>query len=70
MSSPFQKKFSAKDPVKGLTMAQLERKSKKEEKRSKKQFEEYPIGNASMGDQEIDYESPDSQKFAGDDGYD
>ena len=30
MSSPFQKKFSAKDPVKGLTMAQLERKSKKE----------------------------------------
>mgnify|MGYP003626633133 FL=1 len=70
MSSPFQKKFSAKDPVKGLTMAQLERKSKKEEKRSKKQFEEYPIGNASMGDQEIDYESPDPQKFAGDDGYD
>ena len=70
MSSPFQKKFSAKDPVKGLTMAQLERKSKKEEKRSKKQFEEYPIGNASMGDQEIDYESPDLRKFAGDDGYD
>ena len=30
MSSPFQKKFSAKDPVKGLTMAQLERKSKEE----------------------------------------
>lgn len=70
MSSPFQKMFSAKDPVKGFKMTEIEKRSKKEKKRSEKQFEEYPIGNASMGDQEIDYESPDPQNFAGDDGYD
>ena len=70
MSSPFQKMFSAKDPVKGMTLAEIEKRSKEEEERSKKQFEKYPIGNASMGDQQIDFESKDPGKFAGDDGYD
>ena len=68
MSSPFQKKFSAKDPVKGLTMAQLERKSKKEEERSL--LESQKLGNASMGDQEFQYDSQDPQNFPGDDGHD
>lgn len=68
MSSPFQKKFSAKDPVKGLTMAQLERKSKKEKELSEKQFEK--LGNPSMGDQEFQYDSKDPQNFPGDDGHD
>ncbi len=68
MSSPFQKMFSAKDPVKGMTMVEIERESKKEEERSKKQFEK--LGNPSMGDQEFQYDSKDPQEFAGDDTHD
>ena len=65
MSSPFQKKFSAKDPVKAFTMAQLERRSKKEEKRSLEQSK--TLGNPSMGDGDYDYEMMDEQEFPGDD---
>ena len=65
MSSPFQKKFLAKDPVKAFTMAQLERRSKKEEKRSLEQSK--TLGNPSMGDGDYDYEMMDEQEFPGDD---
>ena len=65
MSSPFQQKFLAKDPVKAFTMAQLERRSKKEEKRSLEQSK--TLGNPSMGDGNYDYEMMDEQEFPGDD---
>ena len=64
MSSPFQLKFMAKNPVKGFTMAELERSTR----RAKKKMEE----NAAIlpqieGPGNPDFESKDPQKFAGDD---
>ncbi len=67
MSSPFQQKFMAKNPVKGFTMDQLEKSTKK--------AEEQMIKNAAIlpqieGPGNPDYESTDPQRWAGDDGYD
>lgn len=70
MSSPFQQKFSAKDPIKqGSTISKrkLDRISEREEKRSLKQSK--TLGNASMGDEDYDWEMMDEQKFPGDDTY-
>ena len=70
MSSPFQQKFSAKDPIKqGNTISKrkLDRISEREEKRSLKQSK--TLGNASMGDEDYDWEMMDEQKFPGDDTY-
>ena len=36
MSSPFQQKFTSKNPIKGFTMDKLEKSSKKAEKQMKK----------------------------------
>jgi hypothetical protein len=66
MSSPFQQKFMAKNPIKGFTMEQLEKSTKK--------AEEQMIENAAIlpqieGPGNPDYESKDEQEFAGDDTY-
>ena len=66
MSSPFQQKFMAKNPVKGFTMDQLERSTKKAEKQMKKSADILPQVE---GPGNPDYESKDEQKFAGDDTY-
>ena len=76
MSSPFQKAFSAKSPLKidpfkkkkdkTFTMSELNEKSKKQDSLSKEQALKLPqregLGNP-------DYEFPEDQRFAGDDGY-
>jgi len=67
MSSPFQQKFMAKNPVKGFTMDQLEKYTKKAEKQMKKSAAILPQVE---GPGNPDYESKDEQRFAGDDGYD
>ena len=67
MSSPFQQKFMAKNPVKGFTMDQLEKSTKKAEKQMKKSAAILPQVE---GPGNPDYESKDEQRFAGDDGYD
>jgi hypothetical protein len=66
MSSPFQQKFMAKNPVKGFTLEQLERSTKKAEKQMKKSAAILPQVE---GPGNPDYESKDEQKFAGDDTY-
>ena len=66
MSSPFQQKFMAKNPVKGFTMDQLEKSTKKAEKQMKKSAAILPQVE---GPGNPDYESKDEQKFAGDDTY-
>ena len=66
MSSPFQQKFMAKNPIKGFTMDQLEKSSKKAEKQMKKSAAVLP---QIEGPGNPDYESKDPQKFAGDDTY-
>ena len=64
MSSPFQLKFMAKNPVKGFTMDQLEKSTKKAEEQMKKSAAILPQVE---GPGNPDYESKDEQKFAGDD---
>ena len=66
MSSPFQQKFTSKNPIKGFTMDQLEKSSKKAEKQMKKSAAILP---QIEGPGNPDYESKDPQKFAGDDTY-
>lgn len=65
MSSPFQQKFSAKNPVKTFTLKQLERQAKKDDKEMYKNAALLPQIN--QGD--YDYESEDEQEFPGDDSY-
>ena len=65
MSSPFQQKFSAKNPVKTFTLKQLERQAKKDDKEMRKNSALLPQIN--QGD--YDYESEDEQEFPGDDTY-
>jgi len=65
MSSPFQQKFSAKNPVKTFTLKQLERQAKKDDKEMYKNSALLPQIN--QGD--YDYESEDEQEFPGDDTY-
>jgi hypothetical protein len=67
MSSPFQQKFMAKNPVKGFTMDQLEKSTKKAEEEMKKNAAILP---QIEGPGNPDYESTDPQRWAGDDGYD
>jgi len=57
----------AKNPVKGFTMDQLEKSTKKAEKQMKKSAAILPQVE---GPGNPDYESKDTQRFAGDDGYD
>jgi hypothetical protein len=64
MSSPFQLKFMAKNPVKGFTMAELERRTRRAEK---KMEENAAILPQIEGPGNPDFESKDPQKFAGDD---
>jgi hypothetical protein len=64
MSSPFQKKFMAKNPTKGFTMAELERLTAKAEKQMK---ENAAILPQIEGPGNPDFESKDPQRFAGDD---
>ena len=68
MSSPFQKTFSAKSPLKDktFTMKELDEKSKKEQEESIKNSDILP----QINEPEPDYESQDPQRFPGDDGYD
>jgi len=66
MSSPFQQKFMAKNPAKGFTMAELEKSTRRAEKQMKKSAAILPQVE---GPGNPDYESLDSQKFAGDDTY-
>ena len=66
MSSPFQQKFTSKNPIKGFTMDKLEKSSKKAEKQMKKSAAILP---QIEGPGNPDYESKDPQKFAGDDTY-
>jgi hypothetical protein len=66
MSSPFQKKFMAKNPTKGFTMAELERLTARAEKQMN---ENAAILPQIEGPGNPDYESKDPQKFAGDDTY-
>jgi hypothetical protein len=68
MSSPFQLKFMAKNPVKGftMTMKELESSTKKAEKQMKKSAAILP---QIEGPGNPDYESKDEQEFAGDDTY-
>jgi len=66
MSSPFQQKFMAKNPVKGFTMDQLEKSTKKAEEEMKKNAAILP---QIEGPGNPDYESKDEQEFAGDDTY-
>ena len=63
MSSPFQQKFSKKNPVKTFTLKQLERQAKKDDKEMYKNSALLPQIN--QGD--YDYESEDEQEFPGDD---
>lgn len=63
MSSPFQQKFSKKNPVKTFTLNQLERQAKKDDKEMRKNSALLPQIN--QGD--YDYESEDEQEFPGDD---
>jgi len=63
MSSPFQQKFSKKNPVKTFTLKQLERQAKKDDKEMRKNSALLPQIN--QGD--YDYESEDEQEFPGDD---
>ena len=65
MSSPFQQKFSKKNPVKTFTLKQLERQAKKDDKEMRKNSALLPQIN--QGD--YDYESEDEQEFPGDDTY-
>jgi len=65
MSSPFQQKFSKKNPVKTFTLKQLERQAKKDDKEMYKNSALLPQIN--QGD--YDYESEDEQEFPGDDTY-
>ena len=65
MSSPFQQKFSAKNPVKTFTLKQLERQAKKDDEEMYKNSALLPQIN--QGD--YDYESEDEQEFPGDDTY-
>lgn len=67
MSSPFQQKFMAKNPVKGFTMAELERSTRRAEEEMKKNAAILP---QIEGPGNPDYESTDPQRWAGDDGYD
>jgi hypothetical protein len=64
MSSPFQLKFMAKNPVKGFTMAELERSTRRAEK---KMEENAAILPQIEGPGNPDFESKDPQRFAGDD---
>ena len=68
MSSPFQKTFSAKSPLKEktFTMRELDAKSKKEQEEAIKNSDILP----QINEPEPDYESQDPQRFPGDDGYD
>ena len=68
MSSPFQRAFSAKSPLKEktFTMKELDAKTKKEQEESIKNSDILP----QINEPEPDYESQDPQRFAGDDGYD
>jgi hypothetical protein len=66
MSSPFQKKFMAKNPTKGFTLDQLKKASDKAEKQMEKSAAILPQVE---GPGNPDYESKDEQKFAGDDTY-
>jgi hypothetical protein len=67
MSSPFQQKFMAKNPVKGFTLGQLEKASNKSQK---KMVENAALLPQVEGPGNPDYESKDPQRFAGDDGHD
>ena len=67
MSSPFQQKFMAKNPVKGFTMAELERSTRRAEK---KMIENADILNKLNPEANgPNYESTDTQRWAGDDGH-
>jgi hypothetical protein len=68
MSSPFQLKFMAKNPVKGFTMDQLEKSTKKAEKKMIENAEILNKRNPEVNGP--NYESTDPQRWAGDDGYD
>ena len=66
MSSPFQRKFMAKNPAKGFTLDQLKKASEKSQKEMVKNAAILP---QLEGPGNPDYESKDAQEFAGDDGY-
>tara|TARA_R110000803_G_scaffold201405_1_gene266192 strand:+ start:125 stop:613 length:489 start_codon:yes stop_codon:yes gene_type:complete len=66
MSSPFQLKFIAKNPVKGFTMAELERSTRRAEEEMKKNAAILP---QIEGPGNPDYEFNDDQGYAGDDTY-
>jgi len=67
MSSPFQQKFMAKNPAKGFTLDQLKKASDKSQKEMVKNAAILP---QIEGPGNPDYESTDTQRFAGDDSYD
>ena len=66
MSSPFQQKFMAKNPVKGFTLGQLEEASNRAQI---EMAENAAILPQVEGPGNPDYESTDPQEFAGDDTY-
>ena len=68
MSSPFQLKFMAKNPVKGFTMAELEGSTKRAEKKMKKNAEILNKQNPETGGP--NYEKIEEFDHAGADGYD
>jgi hypothetical protein len=70
MSSPFQLKFMAKNPVKGftMTMKELESSTKKAEEDMRKNADILNKRNPEANGP--NYESTDPQRWAGDDGYD
>ena len=67
MSSPFQIKFMAKNPVKGFTMAELERSTKKAEEDMRKNAD--ILNKLNPEADGPNYESTDTQRWAGDDGH-
>ena len=68
MSSPFQKKFMAKNPTKGSTMAELERLTAKAEKQMKKNAE--ILNKLNPETDGPNYEKIEEFENAGADGYD
>jgi hypothetical protein len=68
MSSPFQKKFMAKNPTKGFTMAELERLTAKAEKQMKKNAE--ILNKLNPETDGPNYEKIEEFENAGADGYD
>ena len=68
MSSPFQQKFMAKNPVKGFTMAEIERSTRRAEEKMQKNAEILNKQNPETGGP--NYEKIEEFDHAGGDGYD